>query len=196
MAPFLFALLSIATDAQVHPAVQLTSAYRPYDVDGITIEQIVGSIARHGPREGAGSARAAGLTKAEVTWTFRTWQDADRCEIADVQVLLDITVEVPRHRNRRLLPHAVSRQFDRYLEALDKHENEHVLLALEAGNAIGALLSSPAEDGARCTQVQRRLNKSAREIVRRYRVLNRQYDLRTRYGGTEGVFLRPAEGQG
>ena len=127
-----------------------------------------------------------GHTDWHVKWRFRWRNEPAGCRLTSVTVELTGKMLLPALRG------ASPRQaadFDRYLMALRTHENGHYAHGQQAAREIErTLMSLPAT--ASCSLLEERANRAGHEIIARYSAMDKQYDLETEHGRTQGATLQ------
>jgi len=124
-----------------------------------------------------------GYTEWLVNWKFKWRYDDDSCWITDVTVDLTGTITLPElHTDDP----AAQVRFDRYLEALQAHEENHLANGREAAEEIDeAIADMDARES--CDELEADANALGHEIVRAANRRDKDYDKRTGHGRTEGA---------
>jgi predicted secreted Zn-dependent protease len=132
------------------------------------------------------NSRRKGHTHWHVRWKYK-WKKKDNgCEIKQVTTFLTVTYTLPRIPNNHIVGADVRDSFDRYYEALFKHEQEHknsgLYAALEIEDAFISLASF-----RRCSDLDAAAKKTGKAIIKKFNKRDDDYDRETDHGGTEGV---------
>ncbi|MFY3383329.1 DUF922 domain-containing Zn-dependent protease [Paracidovorax sp. MALMAid1276] len=178
------AVLLCCTGA-AHAAVEEDSTHRPYPVQVRPGESLRAALHAATPIS-VGGQRFHGYTRWDVRWSFRWWREASgRCAITEVTTRLRTEVQLPELRGAGAAQQAA---FDRYLTALSQHEQGHVQIGRDAAQAIDqALRQMPAAPD--CATLERDANAVAQRLLRDHVEREKQYDVRTRHGASQGARL-------
>jgi predicted secreted Zn-dependent protease len=124
-----------------------------------------------------------GNTTWNVQWQL-DWKTNDNgvCMVTDSSTRLDVVIILPElHGGSELQREA----FDRYLEALRRHELNHYRIAVEAARKIDTDLKSLPEMKS-CKALEDYANAISRSTLERHNKKSREYDLETDHGQLEG----------
>jgi predicted secreted Zn-dependent protease len=132
------------------------------------------------------NSRRTGHTHWHVRWTYK-WKKKDNdCEIKQVNTFLTVTYTLPRIPDDHVVHADVRDSFDRYYEALFKHEEEHknsgLYAALEIEDAIINLGSF-----RKCRDLDAAAEKTGNSIIKKFNKRDEDYDRETDHGRTEGA---------
>lgn len=175
-------LLSL-TGTRAEPEVR--ESIETYDVHGSTAAQVRRELRRHGPR--VGGRGYGGLTTWELTWTYTFEERGAECRLASYDVRVDVTSTLPRWIPDDPAPEdKLVAKWERYLSALEAHEEGHRRFGLEAASAVERSLSSIAPEPT-CERVEAALAAAAQEVVEQYRERERRYDEETKHGRADGA---------
>lgn len=127
-----------------------------------------------------------GRTTWDISWHFR-WriEGKAQCRITRVDTLVSSTILLP---DLRTASARQRRRFDTYIEALRTHELGHHALAKDAAQRIDDSIRRlpPAAD---CETLERTANNRGQQLLDEYRGVEKQYDLSTGHGRTQGASL-------
>lgn len=127
-----------------------------------------------------------GYTQWYVRWNYRFQTTAYGCRLTQPQVNTDVTITLPVWQPPPIASPQLVQRWQRYLTALEAHENNHKRHGLSAGNEILARLRTlPAS--RTCQQLETIANNSAHAIIRKYNQADLAYDRRTNHGVFEGA---------
>ncbi len=145
--------------------------------------------ALHAALESRTHGRGVGETGIRIEFEFAARQSAHGCQLTELGVRLDMVVIYPRWMNADDASPELRRRWDRFIAALEVHEEGHAQLAREGAGEIARRLaeSAPAPD---CRTLQE--NLSRRYDVMRAALDGRQraYDRETGAGRFQGAHLR------
>jgi predicted secreted Zn-dependent protease len=167
--------------------LSIKSQQRYYDVAGSTVAELRASVRQLGPGE-EGQERDA-LTVWDVAWTYGTGRPADRCALRDVQVTLTVTVTLPRWRHPADASPPLIAAWNSYVAHVEVHEAGHRAIAEQYARRLVAALT--ALRGDPCDKVWDAAGRTAARVVAEGRAKNREYDVATNHGQTQGVILSP-----
>lgn len=129
-----------------------------------------------------------GYTQWRVRWQFY-WQEAPQsCRITRVNTYLEVIYTLPQIPPRHQTTPETRQKFNRYLQALFQHEENHKNSGLDSAGEIERTLLTLAPVKT-CSQLETLANQTAQAIIEKYRRRDREYDQRTDHGRREGVTL-------
>jgi len=129
-----------------------------------------------------------GYTQWRVSWRFY-WQEAPQsCRITKVNTDLDVIYTLPQIPPRHRTTPETRQKFNRYFQALFKHEENHKNSGLYGARDIERTLLTLAP-AKTCSELETLANQTAQAIIEKYRRRDREYDQRTEHGRREGVTL-------
>ncbi|WP_049723315.1 DUF922 domain-containing protein [Gilvimarinus polysaccharolyticus] len=131
-----------------------------------------------------------GDTRWKLDWRFSTEALADGgCKITDIDINLDALIYLPELGYR---DEALQAEFNRYAEALQRHQIGHYIIAIQAANKIDIRLTymEPSSD---CDSARDQAQAMAVEIEREHREKAIAFDEKTRYGAEQGVSFAASE---
>lgn len=143
-------------------------------------------LMRNSPiRDGRGSFN--GHTDWYIDWYFKPVAGPSGCRLTDIKVNVRVVHILPA-----LSEYVTDKQtievFNRFSEALTKHEKNHGNNGLEAAREIDRAFQSlpPQRD---CRSLTRVAEETGKAIVQKYIQKDGEYDYRTRNGETEGAVI-------
>jgi predicted secreted Zn-dependent protease len=177
----LFAAAPVA--AEVLQLLEVKTYTVPYRAD-MSLRRAISSVSpiRHGGKT------FHGFTRWNVNWQM-WWNNTPdgRCSMYKTQIRVTGAITLPMLQGA---PDDVRQTFDRYLNALRRHEMGHYQFALDAAHRIDReILALPPQ--ATCTLLESTANGIGRQILGEAIREEVEYDRRTRHGQTEGVTLPP-----
>jgi len=172
--------------AGVGAAVDIEETLEHYDISGSKAGQLKRAMKRLGPREGGG--RYVAYTEWILTWTYTFDERETECRFDSFDVRAAITMTLPRWDPGDDAPVELVERWERFIEALERHENGHARIALEAAASIDAAVSALGPR-ASCDELEREADATARDKVERYRHRERRYDEETNHGRAQGARL-------
>jgi len=128
-----------------------------------------------------------GLTEWRVNWSWYHRYEADgRCFITSVKVALTGEMLLPRLSDATPTQSA---EFERYLGALQEHENGHRRIGQEAARDIERILLALPQF-PNCKQLETEAHARARARLDLHMERDKEYDRNTGHGRTQGAVLR------
>lgn len=159
----------------------------PYRVTGHSVESLLASLRDGGPRVDGGIF--FGLTATSLSYRFAYRERAGLCETTDARVDLDVTITLPEWQATPSAPYELRRDWQRFVQALRRHEDRHRDLAVEHAHAVRR-----AVDGLRaptCDAVAALAAQRAEQAQAVAEVAHRAYDASTGHGESEGAIWPP-----
>jgi predicted secreted Zn-dependent protease len=151
-----------------------------YDVEGLEHAILLRAMNNRGPKG------FHGYTEWRVSYRYETTVQARGCAVSKVSTRLQGNIILPRWVTRAGAPAELIAHWQRYERALLIHEEGHLDHGRELARALEAEL--PRLPAAQDCQV---LDQAVRlrfdELLRQYQARDREYDLRTGHGKTQGA---------
>lgn len=170
---------------EIPPGLRVYERTRTYEVTGSKPRHVVDQMNTLGPINWAGT-HWSGSTEWQVSWTFFTNPVEEGCTLRTVRATLDVTFLYPRWSD---VPPRYVKRWNRFLAALEVHEEGHKQAGLRAARDVLTHLSAmPMAET--CEAIQTRANANANYILEQAIKRDRLYDKQTRHGVTQGVRLR------
>jgi predicted secreted Zn-dependent protease len=130
-----------------------------------------------------------GLAQWHLTYTYQPRvAGGGRCVVGSLSTRLELKVTLPRWTPPAGATDERVQRWERYLTALRLHEAGHLQNGreFESGFRQAALAMGSVECRALGAAVQARFD----ELLEQARVRDREYDLRTRHGATQGAYYQ------
>lgn len=170
--------------ALANPAVTIKTVN--YRITGTTAQQLRQQMNQLGPLDQHENRRFDARTNWHVYWNYRYAQAGDRCRITSASIRTDVVFTLPQWAKPQHPPQTLVNQWNRYLQALQRHENGHKDHGIAAGNEILNQLQTFSIPG-RCDQITTAANTAARQIIAKYGQQDVAYDRATNHGATQGA---------
>jgi len=121
-----------------------------------------------------------------VTWKFQTTNlQNNTCRISSIETNITSTITLP---NLTSTDTATNNQFRIYLSVLNSHESGHVNNGIKAAHEINnAIVYQPS--ATNCHDLNLSANKAAHQIIKKYQLRDKDYDLITKHGKSQGAWL-------
>ena len=173
-------LLAASPRALAEP--QINEKREFYDIRGGSESELKNEMNTKGINDGRMNDA---YTKWYVRWDFDYGSGAP-CRFRAVRVSADIDIKLPRWQNERDGSDELRQKWDRFLKALEEHENGHRDFGVKAATEIDAELSRmPAFPN--CTELGAAANAKAYEILGKYQGEEKAYDAETNHGINKGA---------
>ncbi len=179
-----FAVLTLfAPTAGASPTVTVTT--ETYDIYGATAQELRDQMVLFGVTWKDGKKYDA-LTTWITRWHY-TWESGiHHCEISGVETSVEVLFRLPKWVNKAESPPALRHRWERYMKALQMHENGHKDIGIAAAADIEAAIARmPAE--RTCEALELAANALGESILETYRALETDYDRHTGHGQTQGA---------
>ena len=147
----------------------------PYIVTGTTVPEIRLSL-RTAAAEALGGS-SVGLHRSRLGYSYR-YQQGVYCEIIEVTIELESSIQVPRWTDREAADSSVVAMWDKYITALRSHEYTHREYLYRRARDISRELNRI--ESPTCGAIQGMASSSAARINDQYRRLNEQFDEESR----------------
>lgn len=157
-----------------------------YTVTGATLQEIHQSFRQARPWRATGGHD--GFTVWNVNWRFSTAHNGSACRVSTFSTATTINITLPRWAAATNTAESVRAEWDRYIQALGKHEYGHAQFALAAAAEIQKRVKEVSQDPS-CDSLKQRINSLCDGIVQKYKQMDAAYDQRTEHGIKEGARL-------
>jgi predicted secreted Zn-dependent protease len=127
-------------------------------------------------------------TRWDVQWKFNHDQQGETCGAKDVAVMVGIAQNLPKWSGGDKGPQALRKRWDRFAEALQRHEDKHKDHGIKAGAEIEAALLA-LKPAANCEDLDKAANAAGEKVIEKYRKLDRDYETATDHGRKQGASL-------
>lgn len=156
---------------------------RYYPVHGTQLQELYDSMQRNGP-----GGRFLAQTEWNIMWNYRWLESAGQCRLNGTSVEVEISMLMPQAQQARQFTPELKQSWDRFYDALLRHEHHHRDYGIMAARELEQSLSrQPARP---CSGFDNDLSRLARDIIERYERLEKAYDRLTDHGINEGVVLQ------
>lgn len=173
----------IPATGHAEPEVEIDTIY--YDVEGRTADEVRRDMDWESPFREAGRNFVA-ATKWHVNWRYRSWETRNSCTLTRVDTRVRISVTLPRLLRPELLDPALQSRWQQYVEALQRHEQGHVDLALQAARDVEERIAAIPPQ-ASCAALRDAVDRIGDEVIAQYHARERAYDRETDHGMNTGA---------
>lgn len=167
-----------------NPAVSVKTVY--YEINGSTAKQLRNQMNQLGPLIKNENRRYDGMTNWFVRWSYRYSDTNGRCTINSVNVSTEVIFTLPKWNIPRNVSPSLIASWNKYLAALQVHEDGHKNNGIAAGNEILRRLET-MPGSASCPLLEKTANSNAQSIIKRYNEEDIRYDRNTKHGLTQGT---------
>lgn len=186
----LFLVLALASLPAT--ALEVFRDNQTYLIQGDSAEAIRASLDRLGPIDPATGRRFDALTRWTLQWRFDSRSSFNSCEIARTWTSLRVTMQFPSHGKPSSLSEALRQEWTTYLQRLSQHEEGHVRIPSDAARDIETALDRLRRPD--CPSLEQEANRVANEILQRAQATERNYDIQTDHGRSQGARFPWTEG--
>lgn len=177
----------VETGRTLLPGVVVIDRHETYEVTGTTTDELATSIREKGPRiddHGFGAR-----THWNVRWSYGYGRRGAECRVMRADVELEVSVTTPVWIAEPGAPAELVEVWTAFTAALDTHESGHRQHAIEAARAVRDALNEARSPS--CVEMERETNATVRDVIARYHQRDRDYDIETEHGRTQGAVLQP-----
>lgn len=172
-----------ALSARAEPTVKVDTHY--YDIRGASAAELRQQMSRLGPPDRDGR-RYDAYTKWYVAWRFTYHEDGKSCRIERVTTSADVTYTLPRWKVPRAAAPELTAHWDRYLAALQTHEDGHRDFGVRGAHEVEQQIRALPAHGS-CRELEAAANAAGHRVLDKYRAQELAYDRDTRHGATQGA---------
>lgn len=181
--------IAAPSTSQAQPDPIISFKIQHYSVSGMTTAEIGKSVFQNTPVRMNGGTYGA-VTHNRFTTSYSSVATAQGgCEVKNAMVQLESTVVLPQ-LVRAGQSATVLAEWERYIGALRAHEGMHA----NNGKHIASTLAKRLYDFKSllpCNQMKAKLDQSVDGLINNMGEWDRQLDLTTEHGKSQGAFLRP-----
>jgi predicted secreted Zn-dependent protease len=177
------ALSGISFPAIALPTVDVKTDY--YQVSGNTAQKIRTNLNEKSPAIEQGESFDA-RTTWYVKWRF-LWDNSDgKCVINKVKTTVDVQYILPKLKTSKHTPNLLKQKWKTYMEALIRHEKGHKKMGVNAASEIEQKIQKMSARST-CKQLEADANDLGDEIIKKYHILEKEFDRKTNHGMGEGA---------
>ena len=171
--------------ANASSAISIQTSF--YAVSGNDSSSIHRSIQLNGP-VGKNGKRYHAVTKWNTQWSYRWIETGSLCRLTRVDVDLDVEYLLPELTSINSKPERLKKNWEKYFQALFKHEQQHKNYGVQAANELEKELLS-IKDQQTCTMLEALLASTARKVLDKYDRIEKEFDRVTNHGLNQGIKL-------
>jgi predicted secreted Zn-dependent protease len=159
--------------------------YVYFTVQGRNAQELRADLERQLPVNSAGQ-RLDAWASWKVNWRYTYLETPRRCAVEAATVTVQLSFRLPRWQQPADVPPALVARWAHYVQALRLHADGHANNGVRTGRSILQRLRRlpPART---CKQLEKSANTIGAQETARGNAWDRAYDIRTRYGATQGA---------
>jgi predicted secreted Zn-dependent protease len=162
-----------------------TTDFVYYEINGATPGDLRAQMNQFGPTDSNGR-RFDGRTDWYINWHYAYEASSSDCKIANAEVDVKITFTLPHWNQPGNISPALVEKWNKYMAALQKHEDGHKDNAVSSGQEIlQAFKALPAYPD--CDQVKQNVSATGQRIIKQANQKDLDYDAQTKHGATQGA---------
>ncbi|HEY9878038.1 MAG TPA: DUF922 domain-containing Zn-dependent protease [Leptolyngbyaceae cyanobacterium] len=175
--------------SSVSPTV--STHYRYYPISGNSVTELRNQMNRQGPMDPTEGRRYDAKTDWYVRWAYSHATSGRGCSIRSLTTDVEVTITYPQWVPTSRADRSAIAEWQRYMSALQLHENGHKDNGIAAGQSIVQTLSHlPAYSS--CQQLDTAANAAAQSVIRQYNQQDVHYDQTTHHGSSQGAVFGSA----
>lgn len=172
---------------QLPAGVKVITRTSYYEVHGRNARELAADMRRLGPRDAEGRSQA-GAASSPVRWQYAKRARGSECRAADVQVIVNTEIVLPRWVAPVDAEPGLPAQWAAFIAALARHEEGHQEISVRHASRI--------RDGivalrASCRRFSARADSASNGLMTAMRSAQEAYDTDTRHGLTQGTGFPP-----
>lgn len=183
---FVFLIFLYSNSVVANSAISTRFEY--YDISPKTKYDIKSELQKRSPILHE-STKFHGSTIWQVIWNISWTKSNGICFLDSSEAKLNVLFKMPRISSSFSATNVVITSFNRYYEALLKHENGHMDNGIQALNEINELLLN-FNSFSDCQVLNDIVKDSITKVVEKYKRQDESYDRQTEHGKLQGVSIR------
>jgi predicted secreted Zn-dependent protease len=173
------------TSEDLFPNPEISVEEEYYEIDGKTDQELYRNIFLVSPINENGETYA-GYTSWSVSWNY-WWKETPKdCTISNVKTFVKVKYTLPSWSHAHWNSHGLERKWKTYSTALRQHEEGHSEFGIKAATKIQHTIKEMGPRNS-CSELEHAANLIGEEILEEYMGHNRQYDIETDHGKTQGA---------
>lgn len=189
------AMSALSDDNNRDTICPVSITYEYYEISASNSSEIEEELLSHGPRDSYGARRFA-YTDWRVKWDWKRDRDG-RVIVDSVALRCSAKIVLPKLVKKGGFASDASARWDSFIKSTISHEARHVEHLEQNANQIIAKIKqrSTARDsdggrslGEKGTIALFEAQRIVRDVISEIKALDREYDLKTRHGRSEGAW--------
>lgn len=183
----------VAPEAPPAPrTLKVRESTEHHDIDAASLEEFVETLRARSTDGEAGAAR----TRAELQVGYKLEPQEAGCRVVGLGVELDVVMHLPRWQPPEGSRPAIREQWERMKTGIERHEQGHRDIAVDAGRFLAERLEAVPTAGRDCDAVGRAILRERIKAQMRHQNIDAAYDQRTRHGLTQAPRAPDAKEEG
>lgn len=178
---------ALVADMARTPEVIVRRSTQTYPIVGNDIEGLRDNLRAQLNLDAAAGGHA--LTRSEIQVGYDFERSRGRCTLLRAQVVLDVTTVLPSWSPNKPVPAALRHHWQQVSMALDTHEAGHADHSLEASEELRRQLAQLPATAPTCREIEWAAQRVLFRVTTRLKFRDQRYDMRTRFGRTQGAAL-------
>ncbi|MDQ0453712.1 DUF922 domain-containing Zn-dependent protease [Rhizobium paknamense] len=135
------AIMALST-GQASAETRIRKSYSYFPISGRTAADLDRELERKGPHTNATGMRHPGATRIKFGGTINYLRSANRCAVGDVTVKLNVTIIMPRWKNRATATPELGFIWDTLASDIKRHEERHAEIAVQHARGLETTLKA------------------------------------------------------
>ncbi len=170
-------------EINANPIVETETEY--YTIQGSTAGELRTQMNELGIKDPDGKTWD-GFTNWHIEWRFWYKKTRDGCRMTEVKTWVNAKYTFPKWQSRFTASSDLIDLWDRYITALQIHEEGHLDIAVDAATRIEQAIAD-MEARPSCKELEKAANALGYRILEECKREHEQYDARTGHGRTQGA---------
>lgn len=170
--------------ASIAPTVK--RYYRYYPITGVTTSELRSQMSQNELLDSHEGRRYDARTDWLVQWSYSHRQIGNHCALRSPTARVEVTFTYPQWTPPAGTSRSLITEWQRYMVALEHHEEGHQNHGIAAGQEILQTLSRLPVYSS-CQQLNRAANAAAQAVIKQYNQKDIAYDAATQHGYTQGA---------
>lgn len=169
------------------PEPKVTRHVEYYEIAGRTERELRAAMNRLGPKTADGVPfDGNSLWESHWDFTYAPNPSGSECRLRTLVVTVDLKRLMPRWKDRATAPAGLGAKWDRYIAALDVHEDGHEDIGLAIGAEVRRRLSA-LDRAPTCKELHASLDREGQAVTDEFATRDAAYDRETDHGATQGA---------
>jgi predicted secreted Zn-dependent protease len=160
--------------------------YQYYSIRGTTAAELRAQMEQRGPVDRMERRRYDARTDWMLRWSYRYVRTGNQCTLRSITSQVNVTLIYPKWQPQSNVSRSLLTDWNRYITALQVHEEGHKDHGIAAGRDIVKKLSQLPPYPS-CQELGKAANALAQSISKSYNQRDVDYDSTTRHGYTQGA---------
>lgn len=182
----------LSANIATHPAEPtIQVAVRHYSLVGTRASELRDQMNQQGPLDSLEERHYDARTDWSVRWSYHHAVMGEGCRVDTPTARVEVTMIYPQWDPPTATPQALVLEWQRYLAALQLHENGHRDNAIAAGRDVLRVLNGLPTYGS-CQALDRAADAATQGVIRHHNQQDLDYDRLTDHGYSQGAVFPAA----